>query len=168
MNNQPFDIIEFDTDAAELTLEEMRSVFQITWQSSDTLDQKALLLVAASVIVLSLATFVQASYDMDKSNLYWGIITLAILSYITSVGFALWAIRPRVHKFPVPTDIDLLQNQILLSNKEEATYQIIQSYAKQTANNLNIVDCKSSLIQLSALFLVISTLFFFASVFFRL
>lgn len=142
-----------------LALEEMRLNMQQSLDAGDALDQKVNLLLAASGLILALATTLEISLSVCHSALYWAVLSATVGSYVVGVGSALWAVGPQPYRMAIASSWDALQQCILDQPQDRAVRTLLAGYVTQIQNNRMINKRKAIAQRISLVTLAVTVVF---------
>ncbi len=122
----------------KLALDELRLHMAQTLQAGDALDQKINNTLSAAGLIIAITSTLQISLSPNASNLYWAILIVAIVLYITAVVLALIGMKPQVYKMAIIADWDELDERIFGKSEREALLVVLSGYVEQIDHNNEI------------------------------
>jgi hypothetical protein len=158
---------EQDNSDVKLALEEMRFTMQQILSAGDALDQKVNALLVAAGIVLAVSTTLQISLSPNRSNLYWAILFVTIVLYITAVVVVLISSKPYTYRMAIAAKWEELEQHIFGKQERDAILNLLSGYVDQIQHNQKINVCKAKLqmcsIAILALIVVLLVILVFIS-----
>jgi hypothetical protein len=133
----------------KLALEEMRLLMDRQFESGDSLDQKANLLLGTTGLIFTIVSTLQISFSgsIQHSLLYWLIELLGLIYLILLVIFSINILGPQTYKTALKPDRDIIANEILLPSENDALLALISGYIDQINHNYRINHKKSILVK---------------------
>lgn len=136
-----------------LILDEMQRSLDQTFSASDSLDQKANLIIAAIALILTI--FAPALATLSKQGL--AAITLAIIC----VGLSAFAIRSREYRSPLAADWNELDQHLLGQSEGEALSVLISGYVDQINHNEELNRRKARFLDFALISLILLPMLIF-------
>ena len=122
----------------KLALTELRMHMSQTLEAGDAIDQKINSTLSAAGLIMTITSTLQISLYPHESNLYWGVLIVAVVLYLLAVGLALCGMNPKLYKLAIAADWSELDKQIFDKEEREALLVILSGYVEQIGHNSEI------------------------------
>ena len=132
-----------DNQDVKIALEEMRSTMTQILQAGDALDQKINNTLSLGGLIMVLTSTLHISLDSTKSDLYWGILLLAVVLYIGAVVIALKGMNPQRYRMAIAAEWDELDKQLFDKDERQVILVLLASYVEQINHNEEINQRKA-------------------------
>jgi hypothetical protein len=121
----------------EIALEEIQRAYDQLYNDSDTLDQKAKDLIAASGIIFTLFAGLQVTLvGYTKAPIYYVFLGVIFVFFLVTLTLLIRAIRPQEYGLPLKTSWSSIEKTILnFPRTSNAIEQLISNYIKEIKKN---------------------------------
>jgi uncharacterized membrane protein len=145
-----------NTANIKLALEEMRLLQEKQFESGDTLDQKANILLGTTGLIFTIVSTLQISLSSSSTHspLYWIIEFLALIYLVILILFSINIIGPQTYKTGLIPDKEIITREIILKSENDALLGLISGYIDQIKHNYKINQKKSKLVRLGLIILL--------------